>query len=99
MAAPSERRDQMQVNGLAAESAAAGDSPLLHQQPGHPIDCSPAFELNRSAGRARQDDRGETVYHGAKRAVQAEWAASPLRHPRKPPLVLLDSLLPCTEAR
>ena len=50
MAAPSERRDQVQVNGLAAESAGAGDSPLLHDQPGHTSDCSQAFEWPEAPG-------------------------------------------------
>ena len=37
----------------------------------------------RSAGRDRQDDRGEAVFHGAKRAGQAEWAAAAILPPRK----------------
>jgi hypothetical protein len=36
-----------------------------------------------SAGRERQDDRGEGVFHGATRAGQAEWAAAAILPPRK----------------
>jgi hypothetical protein len=59
MAPPSERRDQVQVNGLAADSAGADDSPPPPGQPDHPIDCSQMFVVpDAPAGAAGRPRRG-----------------------------------------